>query len=338
MHTLTPHASRDFSIVDYIPGEPIPLLVRDPLSGKVVVNELKRYVKPYTLVTDPALITLAGDAVSDPIPLVIDGKGHFEIFDAFFVSQRTEGFTVMLFEAEDRPFLMNREIHVATIASGGGVTTKFDGALGVAGSPGRPFRWPETLFLDVSKGARAIFAVFRNLSSSQNQIRFCLHGRRWMHLQAAADKNWRVLRRMEEIFRERARSFPFFYTTDAFASLVAGEGPTNFNVRFGDDSWTEWVKGMSVQDQRWNVRIVETATGKRFMELATQDNLVFGNGELPFLLWESSLFEPGYQLTFELTNGSGTLPNTIWITLACRKILWDPHEDELRRPGEPAGV
>ena len=331
----TPGALRDFTTHDYIPGQPIPTWVKDPETGLVTVNELKRYVKPFILTPQENPITLAASDVSDWYPMTIDGKGHFEIFDAFFISQRSEGFTVELMDpgnvGGDRPFLMNREVHVSTIASGGTTSLPLSGTLTAATAAGRPFKWPQSFFLNVVEGGGTIFVRFRNLSASANVIRFSLHGRRWYHLQAP----WKIANRMEEIFLQHARTFPFFFTTDAHVSLTA-LGTANFNMRFGDDAYVEWCKGMSQSTGRYTVRISETATGKRLMEQPVRDDLVFGSGQLPMLNWEEMLFEPNYQLTFELTDlSNGT--NVIWITLGCRKIKVDPREVELLRPGTSPG-
>ena len=329
----TPGARRDFTTHDYIPGQSIPTWIKDPQTGLTVVNELKRYVKPFQLSTEAT--TLAANEVSDWIPMTVDGKGHFEIFDAFFTSQRSEGFTVELFDpgnlGSDRPMLMNREVHVATIASGNGTTLPLTGALPATSSPGRPFRWPQAFFLNVTDGGGTIMARFRNLSSSSNIIRFVLSGRRWYHLKAP----WPVANRMEEIFREHARTFPYFFTTDAFVSLSA-LGTSTPIIRFGDDAYVEWMKGMSFSTGRYTARISETTTRKRLMELAVRDDLCFGTGELPMLNWEAMLFEPNYQLSFELTDLSNAV-NTVWITLGCRKIKVDPREIELIRPGTSPG-
>jgi hypothetical protein len=333
----TPGALRDFTTHDYIPGQPIPTWIKDPESGLTVVNELKKYVKPFWLTTeDSDVITLQPGEVSDFYPLVVDGKGHFEIFDAFYKSQRAEGFTVELFDpgnlGRERPLLMNREIHVATIASGGGVTLPLSGAFPAASAAGRPFRWPQSFFMNVVSGPGAIMARFRNLNTTQtNQIRFTLVGRRWYQLQAP----WPVANRMEEIFREQARTFPYFFTTDGFVSLSA-LGSAAPIVRFGDDAYVEWVKGMAVSSGNFQVRIVETATKKRLMESPVFGSLAFGTGEFPFLNWEDALFEPNYQLTFELDDLSNAT-NTLWLTLACRKIKVDPKELELIRPGTSPG-
>jgi len=333
----TPGALRDFTTHDYIPGQPIPTWIKDPESGLVVVNELKKYVKPFWLTTeDSEVITLAAGEVTDFIPMTVDGKGHFEIFDAFFVSQRSEGFTVEIFDpgnmGRERPLLMNREVHVSTIASGGGATLPLTGVLPVASSPGRPFRWPQSFFMNVVSGTGTLMVRFRNLNTTQtNQIRFVLVGRRWYHLQAP----WNIANRMEEIFREQARTFPYFFTTDQFVSLTA-LGTSNPIIRFGDDGYVEWCKGMSQSTGNYTVRIVETTTQKRLMALPVRNDLAFGTGELPMLNWEDSLFEPNYQLTFELTDLSNAV-NTVWITLGCRKIKIDPKELETIRPGTSPG-
>ncbi len=331
----TPGASRDFSTHDYIPGQAIPTWIKDPVTGLVTVNELKRYVKPFTLTPDQNPITLAANDVSDWFTMTIDGKGHFEIFDAFFVSQRSEGFTVELMDpgnvGSDRPILMNREVHVSTIASGGAVTLPLSGTLTAASAAGRPFKWPQSFFLNVVEGGGTIMVRFRNLSSSSNVIRFSLVGRRWYQLKAP----WPIANRMSEIFRQHARTFPYFFTTDAFVRLTA-LGTASFNMRFGDDAYVEWAKGMSFSTGRYTVRISETASGKRLMEVPCIDTLVFGPGQLPMLNWEEMLFEPNFQLNFELTDLSGET-NDVWITLGCRKIKVDPRELELIRPGTSPG-
>ena len=336
--TLPPiRIDRDVTVHDYIPGQPIPMLIRDRESGKIYANPLKKWVKPFVLAMEPEELTLTAAGTigskSEPIPLQIDNKGHFEIIDAFFSSQRAAGFTVLLQDANNRPILMNREIHVASFASGGGVTTNA-GALGTAGSAGRPFRWPESFWMNVEEHGTAIFAVFRNLSSQSNKIRFALGGLRWYCLQAPP----RVADRMKEIYRARFRTMPYFFTTDEFVSLSGGASD-KFQVRFGDEAWTEITKLMAFSTafdvsgtaNDFDVRISEFTTKKRYMSELISRQLVFGNGEFPMLLWESSLFEPGYRLLFELKNNSQST-NTIWITMGCRKIFPDPKEDVLVRP------
>ncbi len=327
-----PGVDEFFSVKDYVPGQPIPDLIRDPKTGKIVVNELKRYVKPFWLTTEPITITLAGNGLSDPIPMMLDNKGAYEIFQAFFNSQQAEGFTVDIFTPDTRGRLMNREIHVATIAAGGGVTTPV-GAFPATSSAGRPFRWPESYFLDVEEKGKAIMVTFRNLSANQNTIRFALHGLRWYHMQAPG---W-IARRMKELYRDRFSTFPFFYTTEEFTELTALQTGLERDIRFTDEAWVEWVKSMVVSTGDFDVRIREKESGKRFMANLIRDSLVFGNGEFPFLNWESSLFEPNFKLVFELDDASNAT-NTLFITLACRKLLWDPHDDRLARPEHAGGT
>ena len=334
-----PEAGRDFSLHDYIPGQPIPALIWSKKLGKIVVNPLKKWVRPYTLVTDPAVITLSPSGVSDPIPMMIDGKGHFEIFDAFYSSQQSAGFTVTLFDADSlgpdaRPVLMNREIHVASIASGAGVTLPISGAFGTAGSAGRPYRWPETFWMDVSHKRRGamLVAVFHNLSASQNQIRFALHGRRWFFAQG----EYEIMERMEQIFRGRPRTMPYFWTTDEKVALAGNAGPTDFQVRMGDEAWSELHKFSAVSTGLFNTNLRETDSGQQFMPLALRNDLLFGSGEFPSILAESTLLEPNMKLTAALTDLSGST-NTIWLTLAGRKVFSDPQDTELLRPGTSPG-
>jgi len=340
-----PEAGRFFSLHDYVPGQPIPALIYSKKLGKVIVNPLKKWVYPYTLVTDPASITLNPGDVSDPIPMVIDGKGHFEIFDAFYQSSQPQGFTVTLFDPNSfgenaRPILMNREIHVSSIASGGGVVLPLSGAFGTSTSAGRPYRWSESYWMDVShpkKGAM-IVAVFHNLSSSQNTIRFALHGRRWFFAQG----EYEVMQRMEEIFRGRPRTMPYFWTTDEPVSLT-GRGSQNYQMRFGDESWTELHRMSAVSSGLFTTLLYETDSGQTFIGYqdggnpnAIRSDLMYGSGEFPLVLAESTLLEPNMKLTLGLTDVSGS-PNTIWTTFAGRKVFADPEETELIRPGSSPG-
>jgi len=336
-----PRLDRQVTVHDYIPGQPIPAMIKDPAGDRIITNPLLDWVKPFTLSIEGETLTLPASTTpqpSEPIPMVIDGKGHFEIMQAFFKSQRSEGFTVQLFDADMRPLLMNREVHVATIASGGGTSTNYE-TFGAAASAGRPFRWPETFFMNVEEHGRVIFAVFRNLSTSSNVIRFGLHGQRWFHMQAPQG----IANRMQQIYRTRFRTMPFFYTTDGFVSVVA-DATTEFTIRFTDEAWTEVMKIMSVSTNSFLVRIRETATNKPFMSdvvPATQGFVhslcAFGDGEFPFLHWDTDVFEPNFKLTFQFRNTIVSATNVIWLTLGCRKIMPDPQETRLLRPGVATG-
>ena len=335
-----PLIGRGVSVKDYIPGQPIPDVIIDALSGRPVVNPLKKFVKPYTLSIEPEVITLpASQEPTDFIPMPIDGKGHFEVMHGFFKSEQPEGFTVRIFDPDQRPLLHqpNRELHVATIASGGGTATLYE-VFGAVGSAGRAFRWPETFFMDEKFAGKCLFVQFRNLSAVENDIRFSLHGLKWYHLQAPQ----KVAERMQQIYRSRFASMPFFYTTDQFVTIPSGTDetdPLKVTIRFTDEAYTEWIKSMVVKsdpDQEFRVRISETASNKRYMEDFLPDSQVFGDGEFPFLNWETAVFEPDFQITLELTN-AGAEDLDVYLTLGCRKILPDPVETSLIRPGVAPG-
>jgi hypothetical protein len=335
-----PQAGTWFSIHDYIPGQPIPALIWSKELGKVIVNPLKKWVTPYSLVTDPGVISLGAGQVSDPIPMVIDGKGHFEIFDAFFRSEEQEGFTVTLHDADSfgpdqRPLLMNREIHIETIASGAGVTLPLTGAFPRETSGGRPYRWAESFWMDVSHAKRGamIVAVFRNLANATNTIRFSLHGRRWYYMQAEPD----VAERMEEIFRERPRTMPYFWTSDEYIEKASNQALVDFQIRLGDDAWSE-LHRLSVKSTNvFDILLFETASGRKFMDQAMRSDLIFGSGEFPLILAESTLLEPNMKLTARIKYPSGVEANEIWMTFAGRKVFEDPKETDLLRPGTSPG-
>ena len=309
-----PTIERDQAIRSYMPGRGVPTLLQDPRTKSIYINPLKRYVKPFWLTTEPYEITLPAGGVSQPIPMTIDNKGHFEVIGAFYESSQAEGFWVRMTDAANKKLLTNREVHVSTFAAGGGVTTNYS-AFGPDSSGGRIYRWPDSFWLKVDERGRAIHAVFRNLAPVSNTIRFVLYGFRWYH--SLADQ--RLADQIEALYNERRKIEPFFYTTDQFVKLARGQS-AEFDIRFTDGMKTEWIKSTSASTGTFDVLIEEKTTRKGFMTHPTPSDVVFGQGELPFGLWESALFEENTKLTLSLTN---THPgdNTIWITLGCRHIL-----------------
>lgn len=314
--------ARDQAIRSYIPGCGIPTLLKDPKTKKVYCNPLKYYVKPFTLVTDPYEIVLAPKAKSPPIPMVIDNKGHFEVITSYFRSSQPEGFTVELGDGSTmRPIITNREVHIATIAAGEGGVTKFN-TFDTTGSAGRGYRWPDSLWLNVDKENRVVFAVFRNLSSSANTIRFCLHGLRWYHTLAPS----KLCDEINALYRQRARFIPFFYTTEKNVVLTAGE-TRDFDIRFTAGPFTEWLQMSRIRSGDFTMRLFEKTTGLNLFggedkdgnDLMIPDVDVFGNAEFPYHLREGTVYEPTAGITMRLTNQLAA-DNSIWITLGTRHI------------------
>jgi hypothetical protein len=311
---------RDKFVRSYVPGMPIPALIKDE-DGRIVQNPMKPYVKPFFLEADQFSVDLpANGEPSDAIPYVIDQKGHYEVISSFFHSEQPEGFTVQLSaSAADAPILSNREVHVATIASGGGVNTNLNGFFDNSTSAGRPFRWPESYWMNVDQGGRILYAVFRNLSPNPNIIRFTLVGRRWYHQGAERE----VAQTISDIYDDRARFEPFFYTTEVPVTLGPNQSSTPLiDIRFTDGVWAEHLKSMAFATQGPNsfkCDIMEKMTQKKFMERRLSGNLVFGNGEYPYFLWESSLYEPNYKLSMTFENLSDQ-ENQVFVTLGCRHI------------------
>jgi hypothetical protein len=326
-----PRADRFANLWHYVPGQPVPILLRDPATGRVGINELKRYIKPFVLVTEPDVVTLQPGEVSKPIPMTINSDGNVEIMGAVYTSSEPEAFSVMIFDPDRKISLMNREVHVATIASGGGTVSFYEGAITDADAACY-YRWPETLWMNSRRGGRALFVRFRNLSSRPNDVRFCLIGQRWYHVQAPP----LIGRRMDEIYRERFRTFPYFQTTEQFVRL-AGQGATGdsgeFDIRFTDEAHAEWTKSSVLATQCADdimARIYEKTAGRYLNETALPLTMLFGDGVFPFLLWESNLYGPNTKLIVELANYD-SVAQDVWLTLGVRKVVTDPKEGYLAR-------
>lgn len=308
-----PALERDQAIRSYIPGRGVPELLRDPKTGRIYKNPLKPYVKPFWLVTEPEEIVLTPNGVSEVIPMTIDNKGHLEIIGGFFQSQQPEGYSVKMMDAKTNELMMNRDVHISTIAAGGGCATNYS-VFGPETAAGRMYRWPDSYWLQVTEKGRSINVKFWNQSSLQNTVRFTLYGFRWYH--TLADQ--KLADEIQALWMERRHIRPFFYTTDEFIRLANGES-REATIRLSDDVHAEWVKGTSVSTGHYKVRVEERTTRRTFMTERLRDEMVFGPGELPFHMWESAVFEPNTRLVLDLENDFPG-DNTIWVTLGCRHL------------------
>lgn len=290
-------------------------LVKDSRNGRIYVDTLKRFAKPYWLGTEPRAITLTpgtGQFRSVPVVMPIDRSGPVEIDYSFYNS--TGDFAVTIFDPEGRPMLMNREIHIRTIASG------FN-TLGLGAPAGRPFIWPEPWFLNTGEGRRNFQVGFLNLTDVDNEIRFVLHGRRFYYQSSPPE----VVKRYEKYYGGRALTSPFFYTTDQEVRIPAGTPAgtvIDFNIRIRDEADALFYKFTSVQNFPYEVKLVEQSGQKELSTDFVRVENAAGDGELPFLFFEPLYFEGGYKLTFRVrTLTLETEDLVIWPTFTASKIM-----------------
>jgi len=317
-------------------------------DGRIKVDPAKKDIMPFTLVSEPNEITLpaaiqmcpgvfAGGAVDQPVIFPIDNKGPFEIvyaqFHAVFASgpeigQPTSDFAVVIFDPENRPLLMNREIHATTIAGGWGSSlgAGFGTALSSAG--GRPFVWPETFFLDPERGGKALFMGFRSLTTQAIKVRWAFHGVRYWNPNPFEE----AVKAKQAMFGDGRMSFPYFYTTDTDVRLAPG-ATFNFDIRLTDEADVEIFKLMKRSDFPFLWRFQEK-TGQRFLDSAgaigvagvpngIHSDLGWGDAEFPFFTYETMYYERNFKVMLVLVNSlSGDQDNVIWPTLACRKIMY----------------
>jgi hypothetical protein len=314
---------------------------------RLQVDARKKYVTPFTLVSEPEEITVpaatlmcpgvfAGGAVGQPVIFPIESKGPFEICYSAFSARFAEGpnageptdqFMVVIFGpdiSDKEPLLMNREVHARTMAGGFGdsLGLGFETALQSAG--GRPLVWPETLFLDPSHGENALFMGYRNLSVYSIIVRWAFHG---------------ILYYNEDDYEERLKekqamagpgkvSMPYFYTPDTNVRLAGGDS-FDFHMRITDEADVEIFKQNVFSDFPFKWRFQEKM-GKRQLDNAGLDaagapngvhsDFGWGDGEFPFIPFETLYMERNSKLILQFTNSLTDEMNRIFPTLVCRKI------------------
>jgi hypothetical protein len=283
----------------------LPTYLKRP-DGSVFINPAKRHCKPYSLLTNPAMVTLQALGGSPPTTMPIDTQGHFEAFYA--ICDRTGPATITIYDPGRQNFLMNREIHMDTIVSG------------LSGAGGqRPFIWPESYFMNVEDAGRAFVVQFRDLSNGVNDIRFMLEGRRFYTKESPPD----VYAKMYEYFGKKERTNVYFLTTDQDITLPAAGAPTETNAfaRVTDEADFEIFKICSVSDGPFEYNLRDTGTGRLLSNGWHTNTMRSGTAEFPFIFIEPLLVERNYQLQITFRNLSG-VANRVWFTMIGRRLSY----------------
>jgi len=293
--------------------------VKDPKTGQITQQQLiftnpaKSFVKPYTLLFSPAgnvdtFTIAAGLGVSGPVPMIIDdASGHFEAF--YFMSAQTNPYTIMIKDEGKSCTLMNRPVHIDTIA----------------GTAQRPFILPETYFLNVSGGNRQLTVEMSDISNvAGNAIRFAMHGRRFVFKEAPLE----IFQKFQSTFLTRERGNVFFLTTQQpIATLVPGAANLqNFEFRMTSDAMFEaikftyatWPTGVPLDIRMW-----EYGSGRSFAPtlIRTDINNMFGSAQFPMIPAESYLFERDRRVVGEIVN-TGALNCDVYLTITGRLIKY----------------
>jgi hypothetical protein len=284
-------------------------LVREKTSGKLYVDVFKRFARPYWLGTEPREIDLLSPATAAPFIMPIDRDGPLEIDYSYF--QSDGDFTITIMDPENRPLLMNREIHIRTMASGADV-------LADGGEAGRPFIWPEPWFFLTQEGKRNFALSFRDLTGGpSNKVRFVLHGRRFYDQHAPSD----VVNRYNDYYKNRPVTMPYFWTTEQFGAVSGAAGTeTDFDIRITDDADTVFFKAMAVSAFPFEFKLIEKSTNKELMTDFVHVDNGFGSGELPFGFFEPMYFEAGKKLILRVRKLTANA-DVIWMTFASQKIF-----------------
>lgn len=314
---------------------------------RIQVDERKKWIVPFTLVSEPEEITVpaatlmcpgvyAGGAVGQPVIFPIESKGPFEIcytsFAARFASgpsagQPTDQFMVVIFDPdaeEKEPLLMNREVHARTMAGGFGDTLGVGWGTALQSAGGRPLVWPETFFLDPSRGGKALFMGYRNLSEFPIIVRWAFHGVLYFD---EADYEQRVKEKADMAGPGKI-VLPYFYTPDTNVRLAADES-FDFHMRITDEADVEIFKQNVFSDFPFLWRFQEKQ-GKRMLDNAgltaaggangVHSDFGWGNAEFPFIPYESLFMERNSKLILQFTNSLTDEMNRIFPTLICRKM------------------
>ena len=289
------------------------------------INPVKPHVRPFWLLPsreDEKLIRLtAAGTAGDTAKLIefkIDTQGHFEAAYLMFKATSPDFFVEILDGGNNQAGFQNSEIHASTIA----------------GDAKRPFTLPETWFFNTQDAPRSIFMNFRNRSAAPNDIRWVFAGRRWYHKESP----YIVQEAIERRFLRTEKTYTYFLTNQPFptpsappgipiaagASVIENAAPI---FKATNEADTEIYKLMifAVDDQGadadFTFALREQQSGRTLSDGQVHVSNGWGDGQFPFVLPETFLFQRNYELIFEITSLSAN-PITIFPTLCGRRLQY----------------
>jgi hypothetical protein len=329
-------------------------------DGRIIVDPGKKYIVPFSLVTEPATVLVsgasdmgsglvaggtimsAGGYMMVTVPMPID-RYPFEIcFASAFATiasgrlagMQTDQFTIKIFDAGQRSTIQNDEIHYKTLCGGfGSPGVGLGMGPWVQSAGGRPFIWKETLLLDPGGKERAIFVQFRNLTTEDINIRFCLHGVRYYAASAFDD----VVKMKEQMAGPGKISWPYFYTLDQAGVLLDPNQSRDFDIRLTDESGVE-IFTMTKESTNPFLWRLQEKVGQRYLDNSgpaaggggIHCDFGFGDGEFPFIPFESMYMEQDDKLMLTLSNTLSQIQNHVFVTFHARKI----RKADWTNPGE----
>lgn len=286
----------------------IPTYLKRP-DGSIYINPAKRHVRPFWLTSNapgtatPQVVPIPAGGTTNPIPFPIDTQGHFEIFYSMFVADDPR-ILINIFDPGTRRNLMNRPIHIATIA----------------GIAERPFFWPESYFMNVENGPRELQVSFTDFSGAPNNVRFVFYGRRLYQNESPPD----VQEKMIQYFQKKERTNVYWLTSQdpiTIPALATLTGPASPIFEATDEADTEVIKMSIVNDGAFSFQLRELRNNRTLSNNPVHVTDGWGTGQFPFILQETFLIERNYDVAFELTDLSGA-PNTLFPTMTARRLYF----------------
>ena len=285
-------------------------------DGRLYINDVKRFVRPFFLTPDAPNQTLQLAAVLNSQvfnPLTVTQEGPFQGYANILQSTRFTAAadhecTALITDTGSRKQLSNRPVHANTIF----------------GTPGFPLVLPERLFLNEN---RSLTVRFQNIFANLNNLRMMISGRRLYQSSAESGMLDDYIKKLQK--RTLVTTPYFLTTTEAIVNLAAG-ATQSYILPTDADAYFECFKITQVNYDRTlpagNINagsydfIIRDAETRRELETGNlSDQLATGNGQVPFVLAESWLIRPKQRIEIVITNTHANAID-IYLTIIGRKL------------------
>lgn len=284
----------------------IPSLIQAPDKSGTILGINRKVIAemPYFLLTNEPNNSVVVPANQSSIlnVMTVSGEGPASIVS--LAHEKTAAMRVMMMVQDGRTQygLMNGACHIDT----------------VMGSGAQPYRLSEALYIDER---RSVQVAFTDISGAANAVRVCAFASRMLTQQIDTTLT-RIRKRMAE---QQYLSMPYWYTLDN-GPITVGAGLTvQETITVGQDHHFQAFKFSAVNTGLFSVDIIDSQKGESFItapggsHYPISSDLLFGNGNFPFVFHEPRLVQVGQRLLVNITDLSGA-PNTIHLTLGGRAL------------------
>lgn len=276
-----------------------PIIKSNKGDGSVIaVDSVKQQEQPFQFTHNQPneILSLAAND-SQTVIGKLSGEGPCEFF---YLSRKNTGAARVSIAIEDGlelRDLMNKPVHINTIAGNGN----------------QPYRFEEALHIHELRG---MTFTYYDISGSTNNVQLLFSGKRYLN--QIFDKRLQRIKKRIEI-NERL-SYPYFYTFDGVVPVISAAATQIEEITIKNDAHFLLTHISGTSTAPYNLNLIDGNTNQSIIDAPNglsyriSSDLLVGTGAFPYRFEQGIFFSAGSKIIIDMQNPSAG-DNTIFLTL-----------------------